>query len=98
MLDIFWGWHLCRPFEILRILPQVLKSGWRLGQHFGSSSFLEIDSLICGFHFRTRLRGAEFGDGPIEKIDLIVKVHDCCKSHERYPELILIRLKIASYH
>lgn len=31
--------------------------------------------LIGRLHLRARLRGAELGDGTIEKIDLVVEVH-----------------------
>lgn len=31
--------------------------------------------LIGCLHLRTRLRGAELGDGTIEEIDLVVEVH-----------------------
>jgi hypothetical protein len=30
--------------------------------------------LVCGFHFGAGLGGAEFGDGAVDEVDLVVEV------------------------
>lgn len=36
----------------------------------------EVFEFIGGFHFGTGLRGAEFGNGSVEEVDLVVEVDD----------------------
>lgn len=36
----------------------------------------EVFEFVGGFHFRAGLGGAEFGDGPVEEVDLVVEVDD----------------------
>ena len=38
----------------------------------------EVFEFIGGFHFGAGLWRAEFGDGAVEEIDLVVEVDDCC--------------------
>lgn len=46
---------------------------------YAASKKPETIVLIGRFHLWARLRGAEFGNGSIEKVDLIVKVDDCVR-------------------
>lgn len=78
LLDVCRRGHFRRPLVVLGVLPQILKSG----PVSVSPNPYGVPNLLIGrLHLRARLRGAELGDGAIDQVDLVVKVHHCrCKS------------------
>lgn len=54
--------------------------------------------LIGRFHLRARMRGAKFGNGSIEKVDLIVKVDDCTRKIRSCRVGRRARPRIVTYH
>ena len=77
MLNVFRSWHLRRPLEALRVLPEVLEPVQisKLQPHHPSERF-DILLIRC-LHLGTRLWRTKLGDGAIEQVDLIVEIHNC---------------------
>lgn len=73
LLNVGRGGHLGRTLIVLVVLPKIFESAdVSLGVLYCLSL---VVLLVSRLHLGARMRRAELGNGTVEQIDLVVKVH-----------------------
>ena len=75
MLNILWCCHLGWLFEVLAVLPKILKP---IPVSTLDTNFLiKVVLLVCGLHLGAALGRTKFGYGAVKKVDLVIEIDHC---------------------